>query len=188
MTQFCVQKTEWSRTAQTCKLDKSDNGYLFFLCNFNCCSTEIPCECHWRMRTMSGNKTENNSCRSFHHNACIMGINDHWIQQQNETNSPTTKDMSLYPHFASSSFHSSLNMNASSSVHCKPSTDITPRIWLMVYSKKQFFSVVNICLDCARVSGCWCWGTCCAEITNFLQSQQLDQTSKLYSRPLRGEL
>lgn len=182
MTQFCVQKTKCSRTAQSCKLDKNDNGYLFFLCNFNCCSTEIPRECHWRMLSMSGNEIENNSCRTSHHKVCIMGINEHWIHQQNEANSPTTKDASLYPHFASSSFHSSLNVNASSSFYRKPSPDITSEYDSWFIQRNCFFSVVNICqvwhLDCARVSGCW--GTRGAEITNFLQNQELDQTSKLF--------
>lgn len=139
MIQFCVQKTKCSRTAQSCKLDKNDNGYLFFLCNFNCCSTEIPCECHWRVLSMSENETENNSCRSSHHKVCIMGINEHWIHQQNEANSPTTKDASLYPHFASSSFHSSLNVNASSSFYRKPSPDITSEYDSWFIQRNCFF-------------------------------------------------
>lgn len=82
---------------------------------------------------------ENNSRRSSHHKVCIMGINEHWIHQQNEANSPTTKDASLYPHFASSSFHSSLNVNASSSFYCKPSPDITSEYDSWFIQRNCFF-------------------------------------------------
>lgn len=77
-----------------------------------------------------------------------MGINEYWIHQQNETNSPTSKDESLYPHFVVSSFHCGLNVSVSS-VPCKLLTDVTPE-----YDNIYIFPDIIYQVRCMHIASC----------------------------------